>query len=205
MTNICRHIMCVYEELENTKFPKTSSRKNISDKPIEAFVLGKVNYRGQETLGYRTKGPSRYNKKFPKLYSLLKKCFAEFIHQYDPDFKYTTIQLNKNVVSPPHVDKNNVGPSYIIAIGNYTGGELFVEGKPYNIKNKFLKFDGTKGHWVAPFSGTRYSLVFFTHTFKPPHYDTRKLKVTKSGLYKDGILIKSYTKTRASSPATRRF
>lgn len=189
----------VYEALENTNFPKTTSRKNISDKPIEAFVLGQVNYRGQEFLDFKTKGPSRYNKKFPKLFSLLKK----FMHQHDPEFKYTTIQLNKNVMSPPHVDKNNVGPSYIIALGDYKGGELFVEGKSHNIRDKFFKFNGTKGHWVAPFTGTRYSLVFFTHTFKPPHYDMRNLNVTKSGIYRDGMLLKSYLKCSRKRNAKR--
>lgn len=105
-----------------------------------------------------------------------------FIKEYHPTFKYTTIQINKNIRSPPHIDKNNVGPSYIIALGEYSGGELYIEGKPHNIKNRFLKFDGTKGHWVAPFTGTRYSLVYFTHTFKPPHTFMRDLIVTEKGI-----------------------
>ena len=58
----------LYLELEKTVFPKTTSRKNISDKPIEAFVLGKVNYIGQDCVNNKTKGPSRWNKIFPKLY-----------------------------------------------------------------------------------------------------------------------------------------
>ena len=63
----------VLELLEETKFPKCYSRKNInSDKAIEAFVLGDVNYRGQAFLDYKTRGPSQYNKKFPKLFSKIK-------------------------------------------------------------------------------------------------------------------------------------
>lgn len=177
------------EEIE--KFPITKSRKNISNKGIEAFVLGDVNYRGQAALDYKTRGPSRYNKKFPVLLKTLKKLMKE----YDPDFKFTTIQVNKNVISPPHVDKNNVGPSYIIALGDYnykTGGKLVIEGKEYNIKNRFKKFDGTLGHWATPFKGTRYSLVFFTHTFKPPSGTLRGIEVKKTGLYKNGELIKKY-------------
>lgn len=179
--------------LEDTKFPVTKSRKNISSKGIEAFVLGDVNYRGQAILDYKTRGPSRYNKKFPELFRTLKKLMKE----YDPDFKFTTIQVNKNIVSPPHVDKNNVGPSYIIALGDYdskNGGKLVIEGKEYNIKNRFKKFNGTLGHWVTPFKGTRYSLVFFTHTFKPPSGFLRGVEVKKTGLYKNGELIKKYKK-----------
>ena len=176
------------ELLEETKFPVTTSRKNISSKGIEAFVLGDVNYRGQASLNYKTRGPSRYNKKFPELFKTLKRL----MFAYDPDFSFTTIQVNKNIVSPPHVDKNNVGPSYIIGLGDYDGGKLVIDGKEYNIRNRFKKFDGRYGHWVTPFSGTRYSLVFFTHTFKPPCGTLRGIEVKKTGLYKNGELIKKY-------------
>jgi hypothetical protein len=178
--------------LENTKFPRTKNRKNISSEGIEAFVLGDVNYRGQALLDYKTRGPSRFNKKFPILFRALKKMMKE----NDPSFKFTTIQLNKNILSPPHIDKNNVGPSYIIAFGDYEGGKLVIEGKENNIKNKFLNFDGTKGHWVTPFNGTRYSLVFFTHTFKPPSAFLKGVEVKKTGLYKNGELIKKYKDTK---------
>lgn len=180
----------VLEELENTIFPKNISRNNISSKPTTCFVMGYVNYRGQQSLGGRTKGPSRWNKKFPELYFLLKK----YIQLYKPDFKYTTIQINKNVISKPHVDKNNVGPSYAIALGDFSGGDLVIEGTAFNIKNKWKKFNGTLGHWITPFEGTRYSLIYFTHTFKPPSGYWRNTHITKKGLYKKGELIKSYMK-----------
>jgi len=170
----------VLECLENTKFPKNKTRVNVSGaKATEAFVLGSVNYRGQRSLGGKLKGPSRWNLKFPELFILIKKI----IKLCKPNFEYTTIQVNKNVVSRPHVDKNNIGPSYIIALGDFYGGELIIEGKEFNIRNKWKHFNGTKGHWINPFKGTRYSLVFFTHTFKPPHPSLRYLKVTKCGLY----------------------
>lgn len=178
----------VFDMLESIRFPTCKSRKNIGES--KAFVLGDVNYRGQKSLGGATRGPSRWNKKFPELYDSLKK----WIKKVKPTFKWTTIQVNKNVVSPPHFDKNNVGPSYIIALGDYTGGELVIEGQPFNIKNKWKKFDGRKGHWVKPFKGTRYSLVFFTHTFKPPTYESRFYTVKKTGLYKNGELVKKYKK-----------
>ena len=182
------HIQKVLQELENTKFPKNQSRKNISNESTTSFVLGDVNYRGQKYLGGKTRGPSRFNKKFPILFDLLKKL----IHNHNPNFEYTTIQVNKNVISMPHIDKNNVGPSFGIALGNFTGGELVIEGKPHDIKDKFLKFNGTLGHWIIPFEGTRYSLIYFTHTFKPPCASLRKVTVTTDGLYKDNKLIKSY-------------
>jgi hypothetical protein len=178
----------ILNELESTKFPKTTSRKNISSKPIEAFVLGDVNYRGQLKLGGKTRGPSRYNRKFPELLKALKNLIAH----HHPNFKYTTIQLNKNVLSPPHIDKNNVGPSYIIGLGEYTGGELSIEGRKFSIKNKWKFFDGNKGHWTEPFKGTRYSIVFFTHTFKPPNAKLRHVKITKRGMYNKNELLRTF-------------
>ena len=180
----------VLDELDNTNFPKCNTRTNVAgDKSVLAFSLGQVNYRGQKFLGGKTKGPSRFNKKFPALLKKLRKM----MRLWHPTFKYTTIQVNKNFSSKPHVDKNNVGLSYVIAMGDYTGGEIYVEGKEHNINNKFLKFNGTLGHWVAPYKGERYSLVFFTHTFKPPNPTTRHLNVTKHGLYNKNTLIKKYS------------
>ena len=55
-------------------------------------------------------------------------------------------------------------------IGNYTGGELVFTDKksPYygshNIKNKWLKFVGDTPHYVKPFKGTRYTLVYYHWT-----------------------------------------
>jgi len=182
----------VVDELENTKFPKCKTRTNVAGKKtVLAFALGSVNYRGQKFLGGRTRGPSRFNRKFPTLLTKLRKM----MRLWHPEFKYTTIQVNKNFSSKPHVDKNNMGPSYGIAMGDFTGGDLYIEGKKHNIKNKLLKFDGTLGHWVSPYKGTRYSLIFFTHTFKPPNARTRFLKVTKKGLYNKNKLIKTYTST----------
>ena len=163
----------ITELLDSIKFPKNYSRKNImTGKPLECFCLGEVNYRGQKFLNYKTRGPSKHNEKFPELLQKL----TELINNYDPDFKFTTIQLNKNIQSPRHIDKNNVGYSYIIGLGDYNGGELNIENLgDFNIKNSFLKFNGTNPHWTSAFQGTRYSIIFFTHTFKPPRRDKKNI------------------------------
>lgn len=153
----------VLEELRNTRFPKRRNcRPNAAetDEPIESFALGIAPYRGNREQNWRLHGPSKWNRKFPRLYRLL----CGFISAYHPNFKYSTIQLNKNFQCLPHVDKYNKGPSYIIALGDFTGGELVIEGESYNIRNRWKKFDGRKLHAVSPFRGERYSLVFFTHT-----------------------------------------
>ena len=56
----------------------------------------------------------------------------------------------------------------IFGLGDYEGGETVVEypdnHTEYDIKYNFVKFNGSRfTHWTKPFSGTRYSLVFFQH------------------------------------------
>eukprot|EP01048_Picozoa_sp_COSAG05_P012924 COSAG05_NODE_1332_length_5154_cov_7.919090_5_plen_119_part_00 len=90
-----------------------------------------------------------------------------FIKQHDPSYKFQTVTVNKNHAAAKHVDVSNKGHSWIIGLGNYTGGELVFTDKksPYygthNIKNKWLKFVGDTEHYVKPFKGERYTLVYY--------------------------------------------
>ena len=96
----------------------------------------------------------------------LTKMVAE---EHIPDFKYSSIQYNKNYKIKKHIDKRNMGVSYIVGLGDYEGGELLIyfdgQDKPptaVDIKNKFYTFDGSKYyHEVADFTGNRISLVFY--------------------------------------------
>ena len=42
----------------------------------------------------------------------------------ETNFFNTTMQLNRNYSARLHVDKNNHGPSYVIALGEYQGDRL---------------------------------------------------------------------------------
>ena len=76
--------------------------------------------------------------------------------------------LNKNVVCPPHRDRNNCGESWICFFGDYTsGGDLVLEdGRRFPGEEKavwhgpFLGASTT--HWnVAHEGGTKFSVVAF--------------------------------------------
>ena len=78
----------------------------------------------------------------------------------------STIAINRNAQFRPHTD-NGAGAgqstSLIVGLGTYAGGELMVEGEKHDIRYKALEFNGwTQRHWTMPFSGERYSLVWFT-------------------------------------------
>tara|TARA_Y100001958_G_C21244379_1_gene573577 strand:- start:18 stop:530 length:513 start_codon:yes stop_codon:yes gene_type:complete len=143
-----------------------SPRKNVSNNAkVHGFTLGHV--WAWNPICKRKIYVSKYNKQYPKLYALLKGLMA----LYDPKFNYSTIQVNYNLCCKRHYDKNNVGNSYTMSFGDYTkGGELHVENKhgtvhSYNTKNRMVRFDGRLDHWVSPFQGERYSVVFFKHSF----------------------------------------
>jgi hypothetical protein len=99
----------------------------------------------------------------------LQKVFKEYTSLYLPkNFFWSQCQINFNYDIPKHKDSTNQGYSYIVGFGDYTGGELMIDFDGYekkvDIKDNPFIFDGsTYTHWVAPFEGDRWSIVFFTH------------------------------------------
>mmetsp|Transcript_39981 Transcript_39981/g.83619 ORF Transcript_39981/g.83619 Transcript_39981/m.83619 type:complete len:805 (+) Transcript_39981:175-2589(+) len=78
----------------------------------------------------------------------------------------STIAINRNAQFRPHTDSGagaGQSTSLIVGLGDYTGGELVVEGAKKDIRFKGIEFNGWKErHWTLPFQGERYSLVWFT-------------------------------------------
>ena len=98
----------------------------------------------------------------PKLYFHL----LEFANKY-VDIPWTSITVNQNYRSLPHRDKGNLGESFLVAFGSYSGGDLRIhEGDLsgcHSIWCTPIKADFSKIlHSVEPFVGMRYSLVFYT-------------------------------------------
>lgn len=166
----------VLKILREMKWPKTA-RPNVLRKShvdagfsgYEGFVLGIVtSWAGKgENAGYRKMLSMKTREpKYKKLFKESKKL----MRMKDPKFKFTSIQYNKNHRAARHRDAKNTGVSYIVGLGNYKGGELIIfdenEKNPvkHDIKGKFNTFDGSKyPHETAPFSGERYTLVFYSN------------------------------------------
>lgn len=105
---------------------------------------------------------SRQNWLRPKLYSLL----LDFGRKY-VDLSFNSITVNQNYRADKHRDRNNVGNSFLVGFGNYTGGRLLIhEGDlsgNHDINCKAITTDFSKVlHSVEPFEGERFSLVFYT-------------------------------------------
>lgn len=160
----------VLKLMREFKWPMNTSRRNImrgDQKKYEGFALGMINLIPHlwKKKGVKKQLSNKTNdERYKELYNETKKL----MRLGDPKYKFTTIQYNKNQQTAKHKDGRNVGVSYIIGLGNYTGGELIVydledkNPKKINIRNKFYKFNGSiHFHETAPFKGERYSLVFF--------------------------------------------
>ena len=87
------------------------------------------------------------------------------------DISFNAITVNDNYSAGKHYDKHNLGPSYLVAFGTYTGGELLVHESDlsgsHDVCRKPMTTDFSKIlHSVAPFQGNRYSLVYYWYHTK---------------------------------------
>lgn len=105
-------------------------------------------------------GLSAASRRYPEIWQEIQKIGAHL------NFDYTSVYLNKNVVCQWHIDKGNIGETVIVSFGDYTGCMLNVQGFGETETNcRPVKFDGKKLlHCTTPLeSGTKYSLVYYTH------------------------------------------
>ena len=153
------------EELQLFKFPLNRSRMNVMNFPgenIYGFCLGLVWWHYG---GHRLETCRRLQKW--KKYQKIWETTNSYMKHFKPDFKYSSVQYNKNIKCAKHKDGNNIGNSLIISFGNFTGGRLMVYDENdkveyIDIKNKFYEFNGSKVyHQTEDFEGERFSLVFF--------------------------------------------
>ena len=110
---------------------------------------------------------SRQNWMRPYLFKLL----LDFGNQYVRDISWNAITVNQNYRANKHRDKNNDGKSFLVAFGDYQGGNLkILEGDlsgSHDIAYKPIVADFSKMyHEVEEFTGERYSLVFYKYKSK---------------------------------------
>ena len=146
---------------DNLSFP-TQKRNNISQKKCEGFVLGYIIPRGKgRWAGTEPRLSSKSTQQeYTEIFRLLKLIAP-------PNFEYTSIQVNKNVKCGKHIDRYNKKNSAIIGLGDYTNGELRIYDKKdkyedININGKFHIFNGSNYHETLDWTGTRYSVVYFS-------------------------------------------
>lgn len=113
----------------------------------------------------RVNGDVRANKMYPKLYEEI----CKFGNKHVKMIEWKAIMFNYNFKIKPHFDAKNVGESYIVGFGDYTNGELVVDGVEHDIKYKPMIFNGSElEHYNKDWIGDRYSMVFFKTNYVEP-------------------------------------
>ena len=156
------------EHLTKHNIPINRYRKSVGDGRSQAFGMVRK----------RSMAPdlSRNSWCDPRLHYLLMLFARLYVN-----IPFTSVQVNDCLPCHPHRDIHNVGDSYIVAFGDYTGGELVFhlprtggEGEAcvplkqeHNIRHRPMLFNGREiEHSVNAFVGRRWSLVY--HTIEVP-------------------------------------
>jgi hypothetical protein len=157
------HLLEVLRDTTIPAIPKPASAAN-SNRGNKLGTIGRT-----MTLGF---GDTRHgikqfsiNKKYPELL----KALVDFGNAIVPKgFEYNAITINEGVKAKKHIDSKNGGVSYIIGIGDFTGGNIKVwdengkNPKEYDLNGKPVGFNGgLLYHQTTPFKGERYTIIYY--------------------------------------------
>lgn len=138
--------------------PVEYNRFRVTSGPGRSQTFGVVKRRFRKVKNMYDYSSQCYKR--PYLYKLL----LDFANENTESIcDFNSIQVNQSYECKPHYDKGNVGNSTIIAFGQFTGGELVMDGSFVDIKQTFITANFSNIlHYVAPVrTGVRYSVVFF--------------------------------------------
>ena len=111
-------LAAVKEVLQMSEVPLSSKRNNVlpvGQSEVRSLLLGLYCHGHQHGVTSATR-----EKKW-----LVRLLIGTFRREY-PGFPFTSIQINHGFACRPHVDRNNSGPSALVALGEFTGGQLWV-------------------------------------------------------------------------------
>jgi len=143
----------ILAELQRQGLPINKFRKKVG--------LGKSNAFGLVNRRCLVSDYSRYCWLRPYLYKLLLDFGAKFV-----PFPFTSITVNESFDAGPHKDRGNVGNSFLVAFGDFTGGDLQIldgdlSGNHCVNRTPLITDFTTQTHRVLPWEGNRYSLVYY--------------------------------------------
>ena len=182
------------------------AKGNVQERPsidAEAYMILRSPTDFNAKLGAGSRAARKAADKFAK-FECLWKCAEIALRGVDSAFanEFTALAVTYQFQGSPHIDKQNVGPFYGLAIGDFadgTGG-ICVESTArtvlaVNTKHALGKIDGRFPHWVAPWdveNSTRFSLIYYRTTGDPE-------PITAAAFDGDGIGVGGDSE-RESSP-----
>ena len=108
--------------------------------------------------------------------------------------RFNALAITAGFEGSPHIDRQNVGPFYGIALGDFPEGQggIMVECSArvvavVNTRNRLGKVDGRYPHWVAPYDKdafSRFSVIFYQTAGEvtpvgPAVFSECKVKITR--------------------------
>jgi hypothetical protein len=157
-------LLKVLREATIPKIPKPALKTAHTNRGNKLGTIGRTITFG---FGDTRRGIKEYasNKRHPELL----KALVAFGNQVVPKgFEYNGITLNEGVKAKKHKDSKNVGVSYIIGIGDFTGGNIKVwnkedkSPKDFDLNGKPVGFNGgLLFHQTTPFTGERYTIIYY--------------------------------------------
>lgn len=153
----------LYTMLSNIKLYKKRAGSNMNrlgfpEHRGAVFGMVKAKYKGVIELSY-------FSRKYPLIHDEIFR-----VGMIICPFGFSQVQVNHNLVCPPHVDKGNRGNSCLVSFGDYTNGLIVIDGVEHNAYHNPIIFDGSKqehynteiGPSLTNEPGNKYSLVFFS-------------------------------------------
>jgi hypothetical protein len=143
----------IYQELKRKSLDRNDYRNRSGSGVSQTFGL--VNKRSMPP------DISRQSWLRPYLHKLLWDFGAQHV-----DVSFNAVTVNMNYRANKHYDRNNIGNSFLVAFGEYTGGKLLIhEGDlsgAHNVQYNPITTDFSKVlHSVEAFEGERFSLVYY--------------------------------------------
>lgn len=178
----------ILEELRSVLLP-LNSRKAAGKMPgldaCRGFTLGLA-------LGYG-RGlvvPTAATRDWPELATVL----CEACREENPDFKFTSIQVNRNTRYGMHSDGIDAGASRMICCGDFQRGRLWLHSSASGSWNatdchdRWLAFDGREFDLTEDWDGPeRFSLVYFTNQVFRRADGSKKGRATRGQLEQLGF------------------
>ena len=144
-----------YRDVSDPNVDKSSGGNRLGFPSYKGGIFGKV----RERIGGAIKLEGALCRDNPVLWAEIKRIGEQVC-----PFPFTSVQVNRDLICPPHKDRSNVGDSMLVSFGDYEGCNIMIDGKEYDARKNPLVFNGSMyEHYNTPkLSGTKYSLVYFS-------------------------------------------
>eukprot|EP00971_Amphidinium_carterae_P002216 43868-Amphidinium_carterae.2 len=205
------------EQLNEFLVPKARSRTNLytssdSDVP-RSMLLGAYTRRGA--------GMTHATKKHAGMVALIHRLAAHRPEaaRHEP---YLSIQVNSYNSLRTHVDQYNDGETWIISLGDFTGGRLWIAdgdkdsvpsphptedtqgilGRYVNVKERWFKFNPKHPHAVEDSCGERFSIALFSPMRAARHLTKQHVDdLRDSGFNVEDLLERMHSERIDACPA----